>query len=313
MCKHSFWLFFIFFLSQEVSSGLIAQANDLYNNVKLPEAIALYKKASFSGENPAICYFNLGNAYFQLDSIPQSIVYYLATVSFAPDFFRGHLNLAISYYTLDDLGRCVASVKRALEIDPENEKALLLLGTCYRRLKANSEAVIIFENLIRLNPQMDEPYIAIAEIYKDLLDNDEALKWLSRCPESGKNENYVSLLKAEIYESAQNLEKALFYLTTALKNNRNDQWLLYRIVTLYLDMGNDLVALQQAADGLEQFPNFSELAVLAGQISFKNQKYDEAKRFFSIAKVNGSASGERGLQNLREIQLNTAENRFSDY
>jgi len=267
----------------------------------------LYKKAYFSGENPAICYFNLGNAYFQLDSVSKSIVYYQATVSSAPDFFRGHLNLAISYYSLEDLGRCVASVKRALEIEPENEKALLLLGTCYRRLKANSEAIIIFEHLVRLNPQKDEPYIAIAEIYKDLLDNDEALKWLSKCPESGKNENYVNLLKAEIYEESQNMEKALFYLTTAFNKNRNDKWLLYRIVSLHLGMGNDLVALQQAASGLEQFPDFAELAVLAGEICFKKQKYEEAKRFFTIAKLNGSASGERGLQNLREIHLNTNE------
>jgi tetratricopeptide (TPR) repeat protein len=114
-------------LPLKASSGLVQQANNLYENGKLTEAIGLYKKASLSGENPAICYFNLGNAYFQLDSIPQSIVYYQATVSLAPDFFRGHLNLAISYYNLDDLGRSIASVKRALEIEPENEKALLLL------------------------------------------------------------------------------------------------------------------------------------------------------------------------------------------
>jgi tetratricopeptide (TPR) repeat protein len=305
MCKNSFWKLFIFFLTLEASSGIIEQANDLYDKGKLYEAIALYKKASLSGENRAICYFNLGNAYFQLDSIPQSIVYYQATVSLAPDFFRGHLNLAISYYTLDDLGRCVASVKRSLEIEPDNEKALLLLGTCYRKLKANSEAVIIFEQLIRLNPQKDEPYIALAEIYKELLDNDEALKWLSRCPESGKNEYYINLLKAEICEAAQDREKALLYLTTAFNSNRNDKWLLYRIVSLYLDVGNDLVALQHAAGGLEQFPDFAELAVLAGEISFKNQKYDEAKHFFTIAKMNGNASGERGLQNLREINFDT--------
>jgi tetratricopeptide (TPR) repeat protein len=307
MYRYSFWYFFILFLPLKASSGLVQQANNLYENGKLTEAIGLYKKASLSGENPAICYFNLGNAYFQLDSIPQSIVYYQATVSLAPDFFRGHLNLAISYYNLDDLGRSIASVKRALEIEPENEKALLLLGTCYRRLKAYSEAVIIFEQLILLNPQRDEPYIAIAEIYKDLLDNDEALKWLSKCPETATNEIYINLLKAEIYEASQDLEKALFYLSTAFNKKRNDRWLLYRIVSLYLDMGKDLMALQQAAIGLEQFPDFAELAVLAGEICFKNQKYEESKRFFTIAKMNGSALGERGLQNLREIQFCTTE------
>lgn len=301
MSKYPYLFLFMFSLSSQTTPGTIDQANELYGQGRLKEAIILYKKASLNGENPAICYFNLGNSYFQLDSIPQSIVYYLATTSYAPDFFRGHLNLAICYYTLDELGRCIASVKRALEIEPENQKALLLLGTCYQRLKANSEAIIIFENLIRLYPQNDEPYIALAEIYRDLLDNDEALKWLSMYPESGKNDSYVNVLKAEIHENSHNLQKALFYLTLAYQKDRTNQWLLYRIINMHQEMGNDLVALQEAAKGLDQFPKFAELAVLAGEISFKHKKYDEAKRFFTIAKINGSAAGERGLQNLREI------------
>ncbi|HEX2956992.1 MAG TPA: hypothetical protein VHO70_09165, partial [Chitinispirillaceae bacterium] len=76
-----------------------------------------------------------------------------------------------------------------------------------------------------------------------------------------------------------------------------------RIITLYEKTGNDLVALQEATNGLEIFPEFAELAVLAGEISFRHQKYDDAGRFFTIAKLQGSAAGERGLQNLREMEL----------
>lgn len=282
-------------------SGILSQANELYENGKLTQAIPLYKKASLSGENPAICYFNLANAYFQLDSIPQSIVYYQATTSFAPDFFRGHLNLAISYYTLDDIGGCIASVKRALKIEPENEKALMLLAASYRKIQANSEAIVIFERLIKLYPQNDESYIAIAEIYRELLDNEEALNWLSRYPESGKNETYVNLLQAEIFETTGKLDKALYHLIEAFSKDSSNKWILYRIVSIYEDIGNDLVALEEAGKGLEIFPQFGELAVLAGNIAFKHQKYHDAEWFYTIAKNNGVAGGFIGLENLRSI------------
>ena len=65
----------------------LRKANDFYSSGKLLEAVRQYKSAMNAGENPTLSYFNCANAYFQLDSLPQSIVYYRATVESAPDFF----------------------------------------------------------------------------------------------------------------------------------------------------------------------------------------------------------------------------------
>src|SRR5690606_28416596 len=75
----------------------MSMANDSYNSKKYKSAIALYKKAIVEGENPGLAYYNIANAYYSLDSLAQAVVYYKATIKFAPEFFRGYLNLATVY------------------------------------------------------------------------------------------------------------------------------------------------------------------------------------------------------------------------
>jgi tetratricopeptide (TPR) repeat protein len=294
---------FITLLVATAGSSVLDDANALYSKGKAVEALPLYKKALKQGENPAVCTFNLGNVYFQLDSVPQSIIYYQATVRYAPDFFRGHLNLAIAYYTLEEIGECIASLKRALTLEPADEKAQLILAASYRKLKAYPEAITLFEQIIEQFPQKEEPYLALAEIYRDLEDNSAAICWLTQYPEGGGNQSYVYLLLADIYEKQGNFNSALYYLKQAFELDKTNNWTWYRIVTLHEKNGNDLLALEEAQRGLEQFPEFPELALLAGNLAFKTEQFHEAEWFYTIAGNKGSAGGIVGLENIRLIRM----------
>lgn len=290
-----------------VEAALLDHANNAYSQGDVDKAINLYKKAALAGENPALCYFNLANAYVQLDSLPQSIVYYRACLSYAPDFFRGYLNLAIAYFTLEDLGACIATVKRALELRPADQKSLLILAASYRKAGSLPEAICAFERLVVSYPELEEPYIALAEMYRDLGDNQTAIRWLRRYPESGKSESYVNSMLADIYESGGDLDKALYHLQRAFEMDLGNRWALYRIVQLHQKMGNPLVALEQAGQGLEILPTFAELALLAGNIAFGLGKLEEAERHYSTARTNGSAGAVVGLENIRLVRRNGAD------
>ena len=289
-------------LSKAVFGTNLDKANQFYNQQKYKEAIPLYKKAAGEGENPAICYFNLANAYFQLDSLPQSIIYYKSMLTLAPDFFRGHLNLAIAYYTLEDFGECIAALNRALQITPDHEKALLVLAACYLRLKAYPEGVTTFEKITALNPQNEDAYLSIAEIYRELNDVDEAIKWLSICPDWGNKEQKVNLFLAELYESKGDLDKALYYLKLSFEKESSNNWMMYRIVLLLEKSGNDMVALEEAKRGLQLFPEFAELALLAGNLSFRQQLYDQAAVYYTLARDRGNPGAVTGLENIRLIK-----------
>lgn len=287
----------ISFLS--IYAGLLDQANESYKKTDFKKAIMLYKKAAFEGDNPALCYFNLGNSYFQIDSIAQSIVYYRAAIDYAPDFYRSHLNLAIAYYTLENSGKCIASAKRALQLNPMDEKASMLLAASYRKIGAIAEAIATFEKIISINDTKEEAYIALAEMYLELEDTVKALKWLKRYPENGKNQKYVLQQLADIYEKQSDYSKALFCFKEIFNMDSTNRWSIYRICLLHEKMGNDMVAIEEAQKGLRCFPDFMELALYAGNLAFKLEKLLDAEHYYTMARNMGSPGALSGLENVR--------------
>ena len=265
----------------------------------MSEAVGLYKKAVKAGENPTLCYFNLANAYFQLDSLPQSIVYYRAAVDGAPDFFRGHLNLAIAYYSLEDIGNCIASVSRALELEPDDKKALLIRAASYRKVSAWPEAIASFEQLVQVDEGNGDAYIALGEMYRDLGDFEMALKWLGKYPENGANLLYVTMMLADLFEHEDNSEKTLYYLRRARELDPDNRWLVYRICQLHDKMGNRRVAYEEAKNGLIRFSDFGDLVLFAGNCAFRLDLLNEAGHFYSLARDAGYPGAIAGLENIR--------------
>lgn len=300
-------LILIVWITSSISASLLDNANQFYTDGKYVSAIKCYKKAALKGENPSLCYFNCANAYFQLDSIPQSIMYYQACLANAPAFFRANLNLAIAFYTLNDLGECIATLKRALKLEPNNEKASLVLAASYRQSGAFKEAATLFERILLEHPENEDVYIALGEIYRDLADYHEAIRWLSQYPSTGKKLEYVVQLLADIYKSDGDLDKTLYFLRRAFELNHKNKWVYYRIVMLHQQMGNEFLALEEAKKGLELFPDFADLALFAGNSAFKQQMIDQAERFYTIAEKNGSAGALVGLDNIRVMRLKMAE------
>jgi tetratricopeptide (TPR) repeat protein len=266
-------------------------------------AAKLYKQALVSGENPALCYFNLGNAFFQLDSIPQSIVNYRSSLVYAPEFFKGYLNLAVAYYSLEDVGACISVLYQALTLQPQDKKARLILAASYRKAGDVPLAIVTFERLCSDAPDMEEPYIALGEMYRDLEDRQEAISWLSRYPDAGKNRAYVDLLLADLYEKEDDLGRALYFLNASFERDPKNKWVYYRIEQMQEKMGTELVALETARRGMELFPAFGDLALAAGNLAFRFDKYEEAEHWYMVAKNSGNAGGVIGLENVRQARM----------
>jgi tetratricopeptide (TPR) repeat protein len=281
------------------TGSLLDDANKLYGAGKLPEAIRLYKKASLSGENPALCSYNAANAYYQLDSLPRAVVYYSLCINAAPTFYKAYLNLAVVFFTLGDMGNCIATIREGLRIEPLQRKGSLLLAAAYRRCGAIGQSIVVFEDLAHAYPEMDEPYLALGEIYRDLNDPVMAIQWFESYPSSGKNGASVALALADLYESTGNLERALYCLDRSFAGDKTKKWTLYRIAVVQQKMGDELVALETARSGFETFPDFSPLAVLAGTIAYSHGYLGEAEKQFGAAAKLGSADAIVGLENIK--------------
>ena len=290
------------FVSGYGTASLLQEANDAYGKGALREAVTLYKQALKAGENPTLGYFNLGNCYFQLDSLPQSIVYYRAAVDGAPDFFRGHLNLSIAYYSLEDYGNCIASVSRALELEGGDRKALLIRAAALRKAGGTAESIVAFEQLYGLDKSSIDACIALGEMYHEIGDDVTAAAWFERYPESGANALYVYTVLAEIHERLGNPEKTLYYLQQAREKDYTNRWIHYRICLTHDKTGNRRVALEEAKRSLGQFPDFGDLALFAGNCAFALGQLDDAGHFYMIAKNQGYPGAVVGLENIRLLR-----------
>jgi tetratricopeptide (TPR) repeat protein len=298
----------IFLIITGASSGqLLNQANQLYSNGKLYDAIKAYRKAAVSGESPALCYFNAANAYYQLDSLAQAVVCYRSCIAAAPQYINGYLNLAVVYHSLNDLGPCISTAHRLMKLDPENQKGRLLLACAYRETGSLAESIIEFEKLTATYPSMDEPYVALGEIYRDLNDFEMARKWLTSYPANGKHAVYVYTILADLSEQQGDQTQALFYLQKVFSLDTTANSVLYRIVNIQVELGNDLVAYETVREASERFPRFADIALLGGNIAFTHGWIEEAEQWYTKAQKLGSAQGVIGLQNVRAIRLQRAE------
>ena len=60
-----------------------------------------------------------------------------------------------------------------------------------------------------------------------------------------------------------------------------------------------MAAIEEATRGVELFPDFIELVLLAGNLSFRHQLYSQAEYFYTAAKNKGHSGGIAGLENIR--------------
>lgn len=91
-------LFHYWGFSQEAPSPekLFEEATSLYNDGKYEEAAENYLAILDRGEHSSSVYYNLGNSYYKLNHIPESIYYYEKALQLSPDDKDIRNNLAFA-------------------------------------------------------------------------------------------------------------------------------------------------------------------------------------------------------------------------
>ena len=101
-----YFLFFILLtnLSFSQHNDVFISANEKYNSLDFVGAIEKYNKLIISGFHSSELYFNLGNAYYKIDSLAQSIYYYEKGLKYFPNDDSLIQNLEyLNNLTIDDI------------------------------------------------------------------------------------------------------------------------------------------------------------------------------------------------------------------
>jgi tetratricopeptide (TPR) repeat protein len=103
------YLLFFALIGKAQNTPAFDQATTSYNDGAYEIAIALYKTILDSGEHSAELYYNLGNSYYKLNDIPNSIYFYEKALVLAPNDTE----------TLNNLGYAQQMTLDAIDTLPE--------------------------------------------------------------------------------------------------------------------------------------------------------------------------------------------------
>ncbi len=306
-------IFSFLFSNQMLMAGeYMKKADDLYRDGKFLAAISVYRQALAAEENPPITHFNIGNCWFQLDSLPQAAVNYEETLREAPEFSRAYLNLGIVYFNMNQFGSAISTLERGRIEDPTNVTMVNVLAESYRKLNKYELAIPLLEQLLEMDSSKIDILFTLAEIYRDLNDPDGAVGFLNRYPDTGRRLSDKYFMLSEIAEKKGGFSEALFFLNQYASLNPADKWPHYKIIGLLQKQGNPLSAVFKAQETVKTFPGFSDAALLGGNIAFTEKQFRYAEDLYRIAFQNGSAGGVTGLSNINRIYLSLGDRTGSE-
>lgn len=101
--KLNILFFFAFLLSFGQNETLFEQGNDQYRDGNYEAAIATWERILDSGEHSAALYFNLGNGYYKIENLAQSIYFYEKALQLAPGDTEIRNNLALAQNSTVDI------------------------------------------------------------------------------------------------------------------------------------------------------------------------------------------------------------------
>ena len=112
-------------------------------------------------------YYNLGNAYYKIQSYEKAIEFFTKSIAQDSDLIHAHYNLSLA---LIKQGRGAEADKILLELlleEPQNVSVLQILGYSYFVQRRNKEALAIFDEILELAPEDANALYNIAIILWD--------------------------------------------------------------------------------------------------------------------------------------------------
>lgn len=171
------------------------------------KAISVYREAIARDELDADAHLNYGDALFYYETIwdenklAEAEAIYKKALELNPYFATAHQHLGRLYLRKGEFEKSVFHEKRALFIDPENISAAFELGQAYRRLGECEKAIQTFEKTVELSyslskahPGLSSAFVAdsyreMGAIYLEQGEADKAVECLEMTLEINPNDS----------------------------------------------------------------------------------------------------------------------------
>lgn len=140
-------------MDQSLIDDTIAQADELYRNARLKEALDLYEKAEASDQSRAWVYNRIGAIQAQIGQVAKAEEALNKAIELDPTLPQPHSNLGNIFYARGDFEAALGKYKHAATLSPETPVFQENLHAAYKKLGRLGEAVTALKSAHRLDRQ----------------------------------------------------------------------------------------------------------------------------------------------------------------
>lgn len=129
---------------------LLAEADNLYNAGRLPEALAVYQAVVEQDANQAAAHSRIGAIRAQTGDLPGAEHALLLALQIDPRLPQAHSNLGNLYYSRGSFAEALAKYQEATALDPDNPIYYENLHAAYKKLGKYEEAITALKRAHKL-------------------------------------------------------------------------------------------------------------------------------------------------------------------
>ncbi|HEY9726792.1 MAG TPA: tetratricopeptide repeat protein [Chroococcales cyanobacterium] len=182
--------------------GILGEA--LGDRGKLDEAIAAYQKAIQLNPYFASVYNNLGNGLYAQGKLDEAIATYQKAIQLNPYFAYAYSNLGNALSDRGKLDEAIVAFRNSIQLDPKNAIIYNNLGNALQQQGKLKEAIQEFKQAIRLDPSLSSPPLNLNEAQRRLAFRQNP--HLSLAPERlpSRNDDHLVSLKRSVVRIIRN-------------------------------------------------------------------------------------------------------------
>ena len=213
-------------------------------------------------------YYNVGNAYFDLEQYDKAVDYYNRALQLDPTINQAVFNLARTSIETGDYQKSLKLLSRLQESDPENIMVLEMVAYAYYKMDLYDKSVQIYQRILDINLNSKKTLYNISVLEKERGNSSIARSYLKRLQGLEDNPEYRILL-AELAVDDGDPDEAISLYESILVDEKGTRKIYTSLKDLYLGK-------EQYFDAVEMF----ELLVK----SPKDNK-EKSELYFDLSRV----------------------------
>jgi tetratricopeptide (TPR) repeat protein len=199
-------------LKDDAAVGQLEQGNNLFNERKFQEALAVFNQ--FAVDNPTIyqIYLNIGDSYREMQDYKNAILQYETAIEkaklAADTIMQAKAQAAIgeTYLRQNDLKTSQEYFKKSLELNPKDEVLAYNVAEIYFNNQKVDDAITYYIMATQIKADWGTPYLHLGYAYLNKADYDKAIESFAKFLQVEPNSDQAPVAQAVI-DSLKNMKK----------------------------------------------------------------------------------------------------------